>query len=151
MLFTIGPVQEFIAQARKTRDLWFGSHLLSELSKTAAIRLSDCGAHLIFPYLSNQNNEQLKQLKVPNKILGLIETDHPKQIALEVREAVVERWKSYANQAQDLMDKTVNPAMWKRQINDFIELSILHNSVSELASQRIFNRQQVISFISLCI
>jgi len=121
MLFTIGPVQEFIAQARKTRDLWFGSHLLSELSKTAAIRLSDCGAHLIFPYLSNQNNEQLKQLKVPNKILGLIETDHPKQIALEVREAVVERWKSYANQAQDLMDKTVNPAMWKRQVNDFIE------------------------------
>ena len=25
----IGPVQEFIAAARKTRDLWFGSWMLS--------------------------------------------------------------------------------------------------------------------------
>ena len=32
----IGPVQEFIAAARRSRDLWFGSWLLSELSKAAA-------------------------------------------------------------------------------------------------------------------
>ena len=29
----IGPVQEFIASARRSRDMWFGSWLLSELSK----------------------------------------------------------------------------------------------------------------------
>ena len=34
----IGPVQDFIASARRSRDLWFGSWLLSELSKTAARR-----------------------------------------------------------------------------------------------------------------
>ena len=28
----VGPVQAFIASARKLRDLWFGSTLLSELS-----------------------------------------------------------------------------------------------------------------------
>ena len=33
----IGPVQEFIAAARRTRDLWFGSYLLSEISKAAAL------------------------------------------------------------------------------------------------------------------
>ncbi|HMX54263.1 MAG: type III-B CRISPR-associated protein Cas10/Cmr2, partial [Candidatus Accumulibacter sp.] len=27
----IGPVQGFIAAARRSRDLWAGSHLLSEL------------------------------------------------------------------------------------------------------------------------
>ena len=32
----IGPVQDFIASARRSRDLWFGSWLLSELSKAAA-------------------------------------------------------------------------------------------------------------------
>jgi hypothetical protein len=37
LLITIGPVQEFIAAARRSRDLWFGSWLLSELSKAAAI------------------------------------------------------------------------------------------------------------------
>lgn len=32
MAFAIGPVQEFIASARRSRDLWFGSWLLSEMS-----------------------------------------------------------------------------------------------------------------------
>src|SRR5699024_8098873 len=32
LLFTIGPVQEFIAAARKTKDLWAGSYMLSWLS-----------------------------------------------------------------------------------------------------------------------
>lgn len=31
-LFTIGPVQSFIAQARKTRDLYAGSKILGGLS-----------------------------------------------------------------------------------------------------------------------
>ncbi len=32
----IGPVQDFINTARRSRDLWFGSWMLSELSKAAA-------------------------------------------------------------------------------------------------------------------
>ena len=36
-LYTIGPVQSFIAQARKTQDLWCGSTLLSELSRETAL------------------------------------------------------------------------------------------------------------------
>ena len=30
---SIGPVQEFIAAARKTRDLWYGSALLSDVAR----------------------------------------------------------------------------------------------------------------------
>lgn len=37
----IGPVQDFIATARRSRDLWFGSWLLSELSKAAARSIVD--------------------------------------------------------------------------------------------------------------
>ena len=33
LIVTLGPIQDFIAAARRTRDLWFGSWLLSELSK----------------------------------------------------------------------------------------------------------------------
>lgn len=40
----IGPVQDFIVQARRTRDLWHGSHLISELSRTAARALAQAGA-----------------------------------------------------------------------------------------------------------
>jgi CRISPR-associated protein Cmr2 len=32
MVIGVGPVQEFIASARRSRDLWFGSWLLSEPS-----------------------------------------------------------------------------------------------------------------------
>ncbi|WP_052889893.1 type III-B CRISPR-associated protein Cas10/Cmr2 [Thermogemmatispora carboxidivorans] len=35
LIFALGPVQSFIAQARKTRDLWLGSFLLSRLMEAA--------------------------------------------------------------------------------------------------------------------
>lgn len=41
LLFQLGPVQEFIAQARSTRDLWSGSYLLSWLMAHAMKAVSD--------------------------------------------------------------------------------------------------------------
>ena len=49
LALTVGPVQEFIAAARRTRDLWFGSYLLSEISKATAKAVQDHGGTLIFP------------------------------------------------------------------------------------------------------
>src|ERR1019366_10068292 len=47
LVFSIGPVQEFIAAARRTRDLWVGSEMLSEVSRAAAGVIGD--GRLIFP------------------------------------------------------------------------------------------------------
>ena len=41
LLFQFGPVQDFIAQARSTRDLWSGSYLLSWLMAHAMKAVSD--------------------------------------------------------------------------------------------------------------
>ncbi len=54
-LVTIGPVQDFIAASRKTRDLWFGSMLLGKVSRAAAVALENHidkarGDALIFPF-----------------------------------------------------------------------------------------------------
>ncbi|MBX0331284.1 type III-B CRISPR-associated protein Cas10/Cmr2 [Oscillochloris sp. ZM17-4] len=69
-LITIGPVQEFIAAARRTRDLWAGSQLLSALSRTAADALRNTyGATLIFPA-----QEDLKAHDVVNRIVALLPT-----------------------------------------------------------------------------
>ena len=57
LLISIGPVQDFIAQARRTRDLWFGSHLLSELSRAGSKRIADDGGELIFPALKREDRE----------------------------------------------------------------------------------------------
>jgi hypothetical protein len=51
---SVGPVQEFIAAARRTRDLWFGSYLLSEISKAVAQSVQDHGGRLIFPHPRNR-------------------------------------------------------------------------------------------------
>jgi len=56
LLFQIGPVQEFISQARSTRDLWCGSYLLSWLIGSAIKAITDeLGPdHIIFPALRAQ-------------------------------------------------------------------------------------------------
>jgi CRISPR-associated protein Cmr2 len=47
--FSLGPVQGFIAEARRTRDLWAGSYLLSYLSGVAMDSLIKNGAPIDFP------------------------------------------------------------------------------------------------------
>jgi len=69
LIFQLGPVQEFIAQGRSTRDLWSGSYLLSWMMAHAMKALADeygpdC---IIFPSLKGQplydwlEQEKLKQ------------------------------------------------------------------------------------------
>ena len=53
LALSIGPVQEFILASRRTRDLWFSSYRVSEISKVAALAseetLRDTKGCLIFP------------------------------------------------------------------------------------------------------
>ncbi len=47
--FSIGPVQEFVSQARRTRDLWAGSFLLSWLSGVAMHHIMHNKGKIDFP------------------------------------------------------------------------------------------------------
>jgi CRISPR-associated protein Cmr2 len=47
--FTLGPVQGFVAQARRTRDLWAGSFLLSWLAGQAMRAVDKSGRRIIIP------------------------------------------------------------------------------------------------------
>ena len=53
-LFQAGPVQEFIAQARSTRDLWSGSYLISWLMAHALRKVIDLGGEVVFPVTGKQ-------------------------------------------------------------------------------------------------
>ena len=53
-LFTIGPVQRFIALARKTQDLYAGSYLLSHLCRIGGKKAEELsGNKTIFPNIEN--------------------------------------------------------------------------------------------------
>ncbi|HEX3555842.1 MAG TPA: type III-B CRISPR-associated protein Cas10/Cmr2 [Thermoanaerobaculia bacterium] len=72
LIVTLGPIQDFIAAARRSRDLWFGSWLLSELSKaTARAMAEECGLEaLVFPGILKPKELQPGSLtSVANKIV----------------------------------------------------------------------------------
>jgi len=109
LLVTVGPVQGFIVQARRTRDLWFGSHVLSEIAKAGAKAIADLGGELIFPGL-DAGSAALKPFdgpidpdtkqpveSAPNKILAFLPAGKdPADIARQARAAVHNRWKGFA-------------------------------------------------------
>jgi len=49
----IGPVQGFVAQSRRTRDLWSSSYLLSFLSAHAMRGISQAGGSIVRPSVAN--------------------------------------------------------------------------------------------------
>lgn len=86
---SIGPVQDFIATARRSRDLWYGSWMLSELSKAAAKALADY--ELIFPApLDATQLQPDSALNVANKVVAVI-TDPPDRVGKNVKAAVQAR------------------------------------------------------------
>ncbi|TWI62864.1 CRISPR-associated protein Cmr2 [Desulfobotulus alkaliphilus] len=99
LVIAIGPVQEFIATARKLRDLWIGSMLLSELSKTIARSLHEDGAKLIFPSLAPGQEAvdlaALSDLNVANKIL--VKVSSPEE-AKRIQQRAKEKWQAHLDE-----------------------------------------------------
>jgi len=78
-LFTIGPVQSFIAQARKTQDLYAGSFLLSYLIDSTMKKLSAQlnSGEFIFPHKAIKSK--------PNRFIAMIESDDIAEMGKELK------------------------------------------------------------------
>ena len=101
LICSIGPVQDFIAAARRSRDLWFGSWLLSELSKAAARAIADLEsqASLIFPAPSGVGELiPYSDFSVANKILAQV-SHLPGEVAAAAEKALRERLADIADVA----------------------------------------------------
>jgi CRISPR-associated protein Cmr2 len=125
---SIGSVQEFIGSARRTRDLHFGSWLLSELSRAAAQKIYNLKGVLIFPAPAPEDITWLQpnnEFNVANRILALIDLEHdqePRSLAEQVHETVNQRlsaiWKEACGNIR-LPAKQREDA--EKQINDLVE------------------------------
>src|SRR2546421_12724871 len=92
-LASIGPVQSFIASARRTRDLQFGSWLLSELAKAAALQIVEAEGlnSLIFPAPKYQELLSFRsELNVANKIVAHIQTS-PQILGVSTHKAILDQ------------------------------------------------------------
>ena len=123
MIFSIGPVQDFIATARRSRDLWYGSWMLSEVSKAAAKKIGELSppGELIFPCPSKPNQLDSKsEFNAPNKIVAVIDGD-PRAVVLEIRKEVDKRVGELWADARTHVKGKIDDQLAQKQIDDLLE------------------------------
>lgn len=139
--FTLGPVQSFVAQARRTRDFWAGSFLLSWLSAVAIKAVKVQGGDVKFPvpddnYLAWLTDSEYKgvfkkepspqQGCIPNRFKGLVATVPADFNAQQVAESVQSAWEGLAKAVwqHDLSHCSQQTRdIWDRQVRHFWEIS----------------------------
>jgi CRISPR-associated protein Cmr2 len=146
LLFSIGPVQSFIFSARKTRDLWMGSFLISYLTWYAikAIAKEVGPDHIFYPSLLKQPlvvlwlsedmkiaekpaPEKLRIATFPNRFLALVPADRAEDLAKKAEEELKNGWKRLADEVwKEVVEKVPEfqsaEEIWQRQIDQFPQI-----------------------------
>lgn len=150
LLFSIGPVQAFIATARKTQDLWAGSYMLSYISWMAMRAISEeMGPDsIIFPDLMGQpfcslwlrergleviekpGGEYLSSPTLPNRTLAILPKDSAEKIARKAEGAVKSAFteirfavkNEIENSLNELKGDAIWEEVWNRQTTDFLQV-----------------------------
>ncbi|MFN4257610.1 MAG: type III-B CRISPR-associated protein Cas10/Cmr2, partial [Saprospiraceae bacterium] len=98
-LFTLGPVQGFIAQARKTRDLYAGSQILSALVAEGmrTFEKEFPNGKIIFPSAAGNADEA----SLPNRFIAKVSTDKSELKAKgeAIQRAVEAKWEAIAEKS----------------------------------------------------
>lgn len=135
VVYSITPVQEFIGKARKLRDYWTGSVLLSYLAFVGITKVcEELGPdHILYPSLQNQalmetwlskNDEELGKcllevnsvLKTldeesksiasfPNKFVFICNNKDVKTICEEIEKKIAGEWKSTSNIVKEYIER----------------------------------------------
>lgn len=142
--FTLGPVQGFVSQARRTRDFWAGSFLLSWLASVAMEAIKAQGGEITFPvpdeaYLRalrgelDVNESTPQQGCIPNRFSATtakVPTDFQPEWVIS---AVQKAWTTLAhvvwvNDLEQVAQTRRSQwpevkAIWDRQVSGFWEMS----------------------------
>lgn len=130
--FTLGPVQGFVAQARRTRDFWAGSFILSWLSAVAMRTVQKQGGVILFPEPDAAFMKALEegetgpsQGNIPNRFKAKVsEAFKPEEVVAAVRQAwiALADW-VYKNDLAELNLGGKTKGIWDQQIENFWEMS----------------------------
>lgn len=134
--FTLGPVQGFVSQARRTRDLWAGSFLLSYLAGHAMKAVLEKDGKIVFPNVEDPADPLLAAImKKPNHSkpnIGSIPNRFKAEVpegfeATACRQAILDAWQKVADKVwsryfKDL-ENTPHHAIWRRQVTSFWDMN----------------------------
>lgn len=135
--FTLGPVQGFIADARRLRDYWAGSFILSLLSGHAMKAVQDAGGEIKFPNVTDDplfkalDGEEDAPFvgSLPNRFKAEVPVALADTIGKTCEQAVIKAWTAICDgiweaYIKDAAGKGQNAkAIWDRQVNHFWEMS----------------------------
>lgn len=113
LIFTFSPVQSFIAEARRSEDLFNGSAILSRLAQAAGEKLESQGT-LIYP-VELQGND------APNVLVARIPAEKAQEMAQKAQDALLSRWQEIAEEARQnarLDEDDLWKRIWNRQIKE---------------------------------
>lgn len=142
--FSLGPVQGFVAQARRTRDFWAGSFLLSYLAGQAIDHIIRNGGEIVFPAVKDTEGKldpllqaiqaQRNGSSVKNgPIIGTLPNRFQARVPIEFDpdhcvKAVEKAWRRIAEQVYARYVLPVEDAgcntrsIWNRQIQGFWDI-----------------------------
>jgi len=143
--FSLGPVQGFVAQARRTRDFWAGSFILSYLAGQAMLAVVEKNGKMIIPAVSDNAGKIIDQLllAIQQRKNGRSVSEAPEIATLPNRfqaemsdgfdpavceEAVRQAWKELADSVWQACLQPVaqlgrnTREIWERQVNGFWEI-----------------------------
>lgn len=138
LMFTIGPVQSFIAAARKTEDLWMGSYILSYLAAIAIDNVRGGDVELIYPAIGAQSpfafwrQQDFSTPSLPNLFLAIgngIEVSRD-ELAKRAEKAERNVKAEFRRMAECAVDEAFSEWRWtyvgpmlERQISDFLSVN----------------------------
>lgn len=134
---SIGPVQGFVAQSRRTRDLWGSSYLLSFLSAHAMHGANEVGGKIIQPvvdddplyrWVTGDREDNPPQVgTVPNHFVVKVD-GHVPAVAKAAEESLILAWKQVCDVVWDRFVAHAcaagndTEAIWNRQVGGFWEI-----------------------------
>src|SRR5260370_35170571 len=120
LMFSVGAVQSFIAQARKTRDRWLGSFLLSTLMEAAMKGIS---GEFVFP---SKRTIEGNIPDLPNKYIAIFTTsDDAKNAVTLSQDQIGKQWHKIQEEVRNEVisdnikakDRAVAEKIWQRQVD----------------------------------
>jgi len=130
-IFTIGPVQSFIRQARKTQDLWAGSFILSYLTfKAVEVLIKEFSSTVIIypdlqahPWILQEKSTEIVRPTIPNRFVAILPETDPGRLqklgkaCSEAVKTLLKNWSEYMLERIGLKDDTSVKRVFERQLN----------------------------------
>jgi len=124
IIFSLGPVQAFIARSRRTQDLWLSSRLLSQLARAGVETIaSHKGIELLYPVEIRAGEFPDS---IPNRFAALVPAEQGEAIARETEKTVQTAWKKLARSMRDHFagkapENNGWQSIWDRQVTSWLE------------------------------